>query len=472
MAADLNIVFIVADTFRRDHLGIYGNSMVQTPHLDRFASESVVFDHHIIGSFPTMPARIDLLTGVTGFKTFGWEPLPPDLTTLPRILGDAGYLTMGVVDVPFFIREGWGYDRGFDDFIWIRGQGDDSRPQERIDARSTWVREADRLAVRTMKTAEEWLERHYREKFFLYVDTWDPHEPWDAPMFYTNLYSPDYDGRDVFPTYNKWQETDLTEADLTFAHAAYCGEITMVDRWIGFLLDKLRVLGIAGDTLVIFASDHGFYFGEHGYFGKANWFEANNITLSDDAAVPEWLGTSWPVTILRSPLYQEITRVPLIVRLPGVSPSRRNALTTAADIPVTVLDIVGADALPNMDGRSFSRVLHGELAEHRDFVVSSWPLYFAEGEYTSSIDSRPRQISKMMPVTVTNREFSLLIGAPDEPPELYDLSVDPKEGINCWDQHLDQGVILLRDALDYLAARGTPAQYLAPHYESLSGFSS
>ena len=180
-----NVVVIVADTFRRDHLGAYGNPFISTPHIDEFARSSMVFDQHVISSFPTMPARADILTGTFSYTHMGWEALPRQLTTLPRVLSKAGYHTMGVVDTPFFIRNGFGYDRGFDDFIWVRGQGDDTRPHERADARSTWNSEEDRMVARTMTQAERWLERHHDEQFFLYVDTWDPHEPWDAPEYYT-----------------------------------------------------------------------------------------------------------------------------------------------------------------------------------------------------------------------------------------------------------------------------------------------
>ncbi|MDP9479479.1 MAG: sulfatase-like hydrolase/transferase [Actinomycetota bacterium] len=128
-----NVVVIVADTFRRDHLGAYGNPYIRTPHLDGFARSSVVFDNHVVSSFPTMPARADILTGTFSYAHMGWEPLPRHLMTLPQVLSKAGYLTMGIVDTPFFVRNGFGYDRGFDDFVWIRGQGDDTRPHERHD---------------------------------------------------------------------------------------------------------------------------------------------------------------------------------------------------------------------------------------------------------------------------------------------------------------------------------------------------
>ena len=92
---------------------------------------------------------------------------------------------MGIVDTPFYVRNGFGYDRGFQDFLWLRGQGDARRMEERLDARATWRHESDRWVARTVTAAEEWLERNHRERFFLLVDVWDPHEPWNPPDYYT-----------------------------------------------------------------------------------------------------------------------------------------------------------------------------------------------------------------------------------------------------------------------------------------------
>jgi arylsulfatase A-like enzyme len=458
----LNVVLIVSDTFRRDHLGAYGNPWIRTPVLDRFAADSVVFDHHVISSFPTMPARADFLTGRFAYSFMGWEPLPTGIETLPGILSAAGWVTMGVVDTPFFIREGYGYDRGFDDFIWVRGQGDDTRPAERSDARQTWVRESDRLVARTISAAEDWLERHYREPFFLYVDTWDPHEPWDAPDYYAALYKPDYDGRHIYPAYGKWREHGLTEVDLETVRATYRGEVTMVDRWVGHLLEKLDVLGLRENTYVLFTSDHGFYFGEHEYFGKAEWFHAPDAAVTAGADVPDWLPDSWLLTIGWSPLYQELTRVPLLVRGPGLAAGRRGALTTAPDLPATILELVGAGTPKGLQGRSVAPVLTGEQDEHRPFVVSSWPLYFAEGELTTAVDSRARRIASYMPLTVTTRTRSLVLGGPDEPPELYDLKSDPGEEHNVWQAHADEGRELAERAVAFLEELGTPERHLLP----------
>jgi arylsulfatase A-like enzyme len=465
-----NLVLVVSDTFRRDHLGAYGNEAIRTPNLDRLASQAAVFDYHLAASFPTMPARADLLSGRFSFAFMGWEPLPRELDTLPALLSAAGYLTVGVVDTPFFVRDGYGYDRGFDDFIWVRGQGDDTRPAERLDARLTWVREADRMVARTVTAAEEWLERHYREPFFLYVDTWDPHEPWDAPAYYTELYLPGYDGRALYPAYGRWQEAGLTEDDVRLAHATYCGEVTMVDRWLGRLLEKLEVLGVADRTYLIFTSDHGFYFGEHGYFGKAEWVHDPGAELSEDARVPEWFSRSWLLTIDRSPLYQELTRIPLLVRGPGVVPGRRRALTTAPDITATVLDLAGAEVPQSMQGRSLRALLEGSEGEHRPFCVTSWPLYFAEGELTSAIDGRTRRIASLMPITIATRSHSLLFSGPEEPPELYDLERDPGENENVWEEERDQGERLLAAAVRFLERCGASEEHLRPRREALRAF--
>ena len=458
MADRPNVILIVSDTFRRDHLGLYGNAEIHTPHLDAFAAESAVFDHHLVSSFATMPARADILTGSFAYTFMGWEPLPPTLQTLPAALSEAGYITMGIADTPFFVRNGFGYDRGFQDFIWVRGQGDSLNPHERNDSRATWTCEEDRFAPRTIREAENWLERHYKERFFLYVDLWDPHEPWDAPDYYTAAYMTEYGGEQVYPPYARWRDAGMTQHDVRVAHATYCGEVTMVDRWIGRLLTKIDVLGLRRNTIVIFVSDHGFYFGEHGYLGKAEWVE-------------EYRGDKHPYSVYRwSPLYQEITRIPLIVRRPAQAPRREAALTTAPDLAPTILRLVDIDPPATMGGKAFDHVLNGRATEHRAFVISSWPLSFSEGTVTQSIDSRPREIANYMPLTVTTREASLLIGGPDDPPELYDIPRDPTETQNLWHRDNEVGTTLFRGAVAFLEGLGTDDQHVAPRRAALKHF--
>ena len=398
-----------------------------------------------------MPARADLLTGRLSMSFMTWAPLPTTLPTLPGLLGEAGYLTMGVVDTPFYIRDGFGYDRGFHDFIWIRGQGDGRRMEERVDARSTWRHESDRWVARTVVAAEDWLERHHREQFFLLVDVWDPHEPWDAPDYYTQLYAPDYDGRATDPCYDDWRDAGLTEDDVRLAHATYAGEITMVDRWVGRLLEKLDVLGIADDTVLFFLSDHGYYFGEHGYLGKSVWDPG--------------LGTqSW------SPLYREIVRVPLLVQMPGVAPRRTSALSTLVDVPATVLDLAGVEPPPGTAGRAACR----SCAARRTTIANSSSA--AGRSSTRRGRSRSRSTRGRGALRTTSRSPSRRAtgrsssAGPEDDLELYDLAEDPGELRNLALERPDEAGAILEEALAYLLSIGTADELLAPRRGALERF--
>jgi arylsulfatase A-like enzyme len=234
------------------------------------------------------------------------------------------------------------------------------------------------------------------------------------------------------------------------------------------LLAKLDALGLRENTLVFFTSDHGFYFGEHDYFGKAEWVHDPEAVVTEDSSVPEWLTDSWLLTVERSPLYKELTNVPLMVRGPGLEPGRTQAMTTAPDLAPTIMELAGLGGLPTtMTGDSFGGVLHGTRKEHRPLVVSSWPLYLAEGEIVTAIDSKARRIADYMPVTVTTPERSLILGGPDDEPELYDLTRDPGEQDNVWRTQGDEGGLLAEEALGFLEGISTPEEYLAPRRESV-----
>jgi hypothetical protein len=105
-------------------------------------------------------------------------------------------------------------------------------------------------------------------------------------------------------------------------------------------------------------------------------------------------------------------------------------------------------------------------------VVSSWPLYFAEGEMTSAVDSRPRRIARYMPLTVASRTRSLILGGPTEEPELYDLETDPGEQVNIWPGRGDEGAELAREAVSFLEECETPERHLEPRRSALRTFAS
>ncbi|MCA1731557.1 MAG: hypothetical protein LC751_19780 [Actinobacteria bacterium] len=102
--------------------------------------------------------------------------------------------------------------------------------------------------------------------------------------------------------------------------------------------------------------------------------------------------------------------------------------------------------------------------------MSSWPLYLAEGEITTAVDSKPRKVANYMPITVSTRERSLILGGPDDEPELYDLADDPGERNNVWSDLGGEGEILCGRAISFLEGIGTPEAYLAPRRKALDGW--
>ena len=444
----MNVIWIISDTLRQDHLGCYGNKEIHTPSLDTLAAKSIRFDRHYIASYPTMPARADYLTGRHTACFMDWEPLPTELVSLAPLLKNKGVHTAAVVDTPFYLRGDMNYDRGFRTFIevagqdyWLRGLGDDIR--------RSWCFDHDRLAARTFTKATEWLEQHYKEDFLLYIDTWDPHEPWDAPNYYTELYWPDYDGELISPVYANWQDIPgMTEEKVRKAHATYCGEITMVDTWAGYFLRQVENMGLTKNTAIIFTSDHGFYFGEHGgRFGKTTFARLTREDLQlilgnrvsaiapatwvrsvlFESGGPETTGSSpaWA----RSPLFEEVTVAPLLIYMPGVSPGVSKGLTSAIDLMPTVLDIMGQEMPAEVEGHSLLPMMQDTNLKGREYVVSAHP-FSNPNAIVRSVDGQARMVTQYSDATVTTNEWSLLYDVEAGQSLLYHLPSDPKQEKN------------------------------------------
>jgi arylsulfatase A-like enzyme len=472
----MNFVIIVSDTFRRDHLGCYGNPWISTPHLDRLARQSVVFDQARVASFPTVPNRHDLMTGRFTFTYAEWQPLPPDEPTLAQVLSAHGYNTMYVGDTPHPVRDGYNYQRGFRAWEWIRGQENDNyrthpaNPPLPCDPRKLrsphrsvqqYLRnvherryEEEYFVAQTMRRAGHWLEENYREKpFLLYVDTFDPHEPWDPPPWYTEMYDPGYEGDEVY--YPLYGPADyLTGGELKHMRAMYAGECTLVDRWVGMLLHKVDDLGLGDDTLVLFTTDHGFYLGEHNLTGKS--------ILLEDAGIHA-----------QCPLYAEVSRVPLMVRPPrsfmGV---RSQALVQAPDIMPTILELAGAEPPEGMNGISFAGILRGEESKLREVAVSSAsimhpgaavPATVTDGEWTlitwGQVDENAKLTTKA--VDHIERQHALLDMFTYQP-ELYRDTEDPNHTRNVISAHRAEADRLHAAYIWFLLGIGTTEERLAP----------
>ena len=451
----MNILVVVSDTLRRDYLSFYEKCGVIAPNLENFAQQSIVFDRCYPASFPTVPARSDLMTGRYTFTYLPWGPLPQEEITLPDCMTKAGYTTTGIADTPFFIRNGYGHDRGFTDFHWIRGQ---RSGLEHDDVTRNRQSEEDYFAPMTFATAIDWISNHHDEKFFLYVDTWDPHEPWDPPEHYTKKYLPEYSGERVDPCYWEWREDGYSERDLEIARACYMGEITMVDTWFGKLLDRMRELDLLDNTAIMFLSDHGFYFGEHGLFGKRRhrWpgnkykFEEGfrqGLTVEDR-------------TLYRSPLYNELIRVPYLARIPGLEPKRIQSLVSLPDVMPTVLELGDVPVPATVQAKSLVNLMQaGDDGESpNEFVVVSAPLE-EKGHISKTVDDKQRVILEISPCTLVTEEWVFLYAAEGQPVELYARN-DEKQENNVADAHPEVVTHLHAMYVEFLANAHTPEIHL------------
>ncbi len=306
-------------------------------------------------------------------------------------------------------------------------------------------------------TAMQWLERHYKEDFFLYIDTWDPHEPWDAPSHYTELYWPEYDGELVLPVYGNWHDVPgYVEEKMQKGHATYCGEITMVDTWLGFLMRSVENMGLMDKTAIIFTTDHGFYFGEHGgLFGK----------MSSDK-YPGTLrpygepGSQWSY----SPLFEEIVHIPLLVHAPGISPGVHRGLSSAIDVMPTVLDLLGMEIPAFVQGKSLVSGMQDTSRLGREYVVSSIP-FANPGDPVQSVDSLLRTLSDPPVTTITAGEWSLLYSPEEGLLELYNLNSDPKQLNNVIGTHIDEAREIHQLLVEFMHETKVPDRLLKPRLE-------
>ena len=421
----MNIILLISDTFRYDNLFNRASMPVHTPELDRFAERAVSLSRFYTGSFPTIPQRTDLTTGRIGWPWYPWQDRRQSSENhLPILLSQVGYVSQLLCDCPHLFRAG--FNSGFNGAYTLRGQEGDTfflrmnhpieqaMPPEKtrtgkhfqghnlVDlARWThryWYHEGDCFPPRTAALAMEWLEENYQfHPFFLWVDFFDPHEPWEAPEYMVKRYDPDYRGTLMYhPNYGK--ASDLTAEEIRNLRARYCAEAQLVDRWLGRILQKIDDLGLWENSIVVFTTDHGMSLGEHNRTGKSN------INEKDDRC--------WPV-------YPEIAHIPFMIAAPGLPRGTTvDQLLQPADILPTLLELAGVEAtLPDpLHGRSFASLIRGEsVAPLHDSVISAGFLRTERGAQPSKWTT---------PVLYTEKWAYAPIGA-DGLPELYDLETDP-----------------------------------------------
>jgi arylsulfatase A-like enzyme len=356
-------VVVLLDSLNRHLLGAYGGREFETPNLDRFAARALRFERHVTGSLPCMPARHDLLVGALDFLWRPWGSIELWERPLTAALREAGVKTMLVTDHPHLFETGgenyhtefsaWDYQRGHESDPWRTrpdpswaGAPDYGRGWTHYDDSRGWFRdESDFPGPRTMAAAARWLERDalHHERFLLFVDEFDPHEPFDTPEPWASRYDPDWQGPHlIWPPYVVGGRAQgvLDERQARQIRACYGAKLSMIDAWFGRVLDALDAAGLWDTTAVIVTTDHGHYLGEKDLWGKP-----------------------------ASPVITTLGHIPLLVHWPGAAPRAVGALTTGVDLHATLLDLFGAQAEHRTHGRSLLPLVRGETDAIRDWAL-------------------------------------------------------------------------------------------------------
>lgn len=367
--------------------------------------------------------------GIPKIAMPGWDPIPWEIVTLAEMLQGvdlagvsqdyaahhARFRTALFSDTsPYFSSAWMNYHRGFAHFDWVRGQILDSYGVPQSDGSndldryvpswfrndwyvrnlplylantSKWKDEEDHFGPQTFVRAIDWLDKSQRlnNPFLLVIDSWDPHEPWDAPQPYVDLYDPGYQGVEmILPFYGSTML--MTEKELHHMRALYAAEITMMDSWFGKLMDKLRELRLLEDTLIVVTSDHGHQLGEHGISGKCP-----------------------------AGMYSELIDCVLMIRHPqGIGAGKRSrALVQHHDIAPTILDFLAVTPPYELEGQNLLPLLEGKGYKVRDYATCGFA----------------------MNVWCRADEYVLICRTNGEEPQLFDMMNDPLQINNlAWDK--------------------------------------
>jgi len=305
-----NVLLIVVDTLRNDHLGCYGYSRNTSPNVDRLARDSVRYDRAISQAPWTAPSVASLLTsqypGVLGIEDEA-SILEDDWVVLPEVLREHGYTTAGVVS-HIYCSSRWNFDQGFDTF-------DESNIAGHNDSTSADV----------TYEALSFLDNRTEAPFFLFLHYFDPHDTYLEHRQFLFPSDEEYRGpvREALTADRlRTLPEDLQPEDIAEIVRRYDSEIAFTDHHIGKVLDRLRDLDLYDDTLIVFTADHGEEFREHGNF-------RHGYTL-----------------------YDELINVPLIIKYPDRGGEVVDDTVALLDVYPTILDVAGISVEHELQGVS------------------------------------------------------------------------------------------------------------------------
>jgi arylsulfatase A-like enzyme len=383
-----NVAVVLLDSLNRHMLGAYGGDEFDTPNLDRFAAQRATrFDRHVTGSLPCMPARHDILCGALDFLWKPWGSIELWEQPITRVLSHAGVTTALVTDHPHLFEsggenyhtdfDGWDYVRGHEgdpwrthaDPSWIGapamparrggwwyhqtlGLDDFSRGYDR--SRTFFRGEEDYPGPRTMTAAARFLEEAtpHHDRWFLFVDEFDPHEPFDTPAPWAGTY---HDGEwdddwIIWPPYadGAIRNGTFTAAEGAHVRANYGAKLSMIDHWFGKVLDAFDEQDLWEDTALIVCTDHGHYLGE----------EREGRDIWGKPAVPQ---------------YEPLGHTPLLIHWPGVDGGGSvDALTTNVDLFATIADVFDAEVEHRTHGCSMVPLLTGASSSIREWALGGY----------------------------------------------------------------------------------------------------
>lgn len=394
----MKAIMVMFDTLNRRMLPPYGCDWVHAPNFRRLAEKTVVFDSCFVGSMPCMPARRELHTGRYNFLHRSWGPLEPFDDSMPRLLRLSGIHTHLATDHQHYWEEGGcTYHNQYSTYELVRGQegdpwkgetGDPEMPEmHRQSGKSPFVRqdwinrryireEAEFPQARTFANGLEFIRNNHQEdRWFLQIETFDPHEPFHTPERYKELYPHVYNGAHFdWPPYAQAEETD---DQIRHIRCEYAALVSMCDTYLGKVLDLMDTLDLWKDTMLIVNTDHGFMLGEHDWWGKC-----------------------------RQPFYNEVAHIPLFIWDPrcGCRGERRNSLVQTIDLAPTLLDFFQVDIPPNMQGQPLGDTIASDkpVREAALFGIHGGHVNCTDGRYVYmrapvSPDNQPLYNYTLMP---------------------------------------------------------------------------
>lgn len=415
-----NVLLIVLDTLRADHLSSYGYQRLTTPNIDRFAQEGVIFENAFAQASWTVPSHASLMTGRPVFQhnadshrpTLGKEYL-----TLAELMASQGYATAGVSANTWWVTRNVGLDRGFlhfEDYFWSVSDMV-TRPRLGKEIRDNILPNLGYRDNLNRRRAEdinqaflEWIDANSNAPFFVFLNYIDVHAPYLAPTpFHTKFMNEDEAALEKSYSLRPPMVGSATTPKSRILEAAYDGCLASLDSNLGDLLSELQLRGLLDTTLVIITSDHGESFGEHGMFQHGGG------------------------------LYLDQLHVPLVFRLPGKIPSGMRVYEPVGlyEIPATVTGLTFPDMAPVFPGSSLSAFWTPLSSKANSDTVPVLSEIFPRGGLPEAWP-----LSKGWIKSLITSQWHFILQENGQV-ELYKIGKDPEESENLSDTSVGRGVV-------------------------------